>query len=103
MPSVDKIKELLDNCTSEWAIINKVDGRKFTSKINGGSIFLPAAGCRRGGDLEEINCSGDYWSSTQYPEDQNGAYNLYFYQNDANWSFDGDRCSGHTVRPVWVP
>ena len=64
MPTLDDIKELLDNCTSEWTTFNNVNGRKFTSKINGNSIFLPAAGSRWGGDPNHPVVRGYYWSST---------------------------------------
>ena len=64
MPSLDDIRELLSNCTSEWTTLNGVKGRKFTSEINGNSIFLPAAGYRLGGSLDCVGTDGNYWSST---------------------------------------
>lgn len=37
-------EELVANCKSEFVTYNKVKGVKFTSKINGHSIFLPFSG-----------------------------------------------------------
>ena len=45
MPTNDEIKELVNNTTYEWITVGTVSGGKFTSKTNGNSIFLPAAGC----------------------------------------------------------
>ncbi|MBO5847093.1 MAG: InlB B-repeat-containing protein, partial [Bacteroidales bacterium] len=44
MPLSQDFKELLNNCTSVWTKVGDVNGYKLTSKINGNSIFLPAAG-----------------------------------------------------------
>ena len=44
MPTWEEFRELINNCKIEWTTFNGVNGEKFTSKINGNSIFLPAAG-----------------------------------------------------------
>ena len=44
LPTKAECQELLDNCKSEWTTVSGVRGRRFTSKKNGRSIFLPAAG-----------------------------------------------------------
>ena len=100
MPTHDDIQELRDNCTSEWTTLNGVNGRKFTSNINGNSIFLPAAGYRWLGDLGYAGENGYYWSSTQNPDYSDGAYYLYFYSGNARWRYYLDRFSGQSVRPV---
>ena len=64
MPTSDELDELLDNTTNEWATINGVSGRKFTSNINGNSIFIPNSGYREG---SSFNFQGSYayvWSSS---------------------------------------
>ena len=101
MPTKDDIKELLDNCTSEWTTLNGVNGRKFTSNINGNSIFLPAAGYRWDGDLYNAGEYGYYWSSTQNPDVSCFAFGLYFYSGYAFWYGYGlYRSYGQSVRPV---
>ena len=98
MPTADDIKELYDNCTSEWTTLNGVKGRKFTSKLNGNSIFLPAAGSR-GNSLSSAGNSGYYWSSTQnYYSDK--ADDLIFYSYSTFWNANSIRCGGRSVRPV---
>ena len=99
MPTKDDIQELLDNCTREWTTLNGVNGRKFISKINGNSIFLPAAGVRWGGGLRDAGGDGYYWSSTQDPDYSYIACRLYFYSRGAYWESDS-RDNGQSVRPV---
>ena len=100
MPTIDEQRELLGNCTTEWTTLNGVKGRKFTSKINGNSIFLPAAGFRWSGDLIYAGEYGHYRSSTQNPYYSYNAYGLYFYSGNANWDKYYDRDFGRSVRPV---
>ncbi len=64
MPTWDQVKELFDNCTSEWTTVNGINGRKFTSKINGNSIFLPAAGRHDVSGLYGDGWYGFCWSSS---------------------------------------
>ena len=99
MPTVDDIKELLDNCTSEWTTLNGVNGKKFISKNNGNSIFLPAAGDRSGGGLYVAGETGFYWSSTQCPD--NSYYAFYLSFGSGNAGRNGYyRYFGQSVRPV---
>lgn len=99
MPSLDQIKELFDNCSSEWTTFNGANGRQFTGK-NGGTIFLPAAGDRWGGGLNNAGSGGYYGSSTQDSSYSDVAYGLYFSSGAAYWNYGSSRYSGHTVRPV---
>ena len=101
-PTLDQIKELLDNCSYQWTTQNGVKGGKFTGP-NGGSIFLPAAGNRLYGELYGVGIVGYYWSSTPY--DATNAYGLYFDSYDAYWNswyygYDGRRYYEQSVRPV---
>lgn len=43
MPTSIEFEELIRNCTLEYTEIGNQKGELFTSKINGESIFLPAA------------------------------------------------------------
>lgn len=101
-PTLDQIKEFLNNTTSAWTTQNGVKGTKFTSKINGGTVFLPAAGDRWNGELYYVGYGGYYWSSTPYGEDY--AHGLYFDSLYADWgnsltTYDG-RYYELSVRPV---
>ena len=98
MPSSALIEELVNECTYTRASMNGVVGVLFTGP-NGGTIFLPYAGYRRGDNLSDAGKYGYYWSSTQQPSLTNYAFALYLSLGVAN--FDGDsRASGFTVRPV---
>ena len=44
MPTANEFQELIDNCEWTWTTQGVLDGYKVTSKKNGNSIFLPAAG-----------------------------------------------------------
>lgn len=99
MPSYEQNKELIDNCTYEWTIVNGVRGQKFISRINGDSIFLPAAGFQWYDTLDGEGRLGRYWSSTLYPA-AGSAYCLSFVSYDASWNYSDSRGGGLTVRPI---
>ena len=62
MPTKKEQEELLNNCIWEWTSQNGKFGYKIISKINGNSIFLPAAGFFLDGNAQPGNCN--YWSSS---------------------------------------
>ncbi|MBP3354084.1 MAG: hypothetical protein J6L02_05475 [Bacteroidales bacterium] len=101
MPTEAEQDELRDanNCTWEWTTQNGVNGYKVTSKKNGNSIFLPAAGSRRGSGLNYVGSRGYYWSSSLLTSDSNLAYDVYFDSDDVDWG-SVYRCNGQSVRPV---
>lgn len=101
MPTIAECRELKNNCTYEWTTYQGVAGGKFTSKKNGNSIFLPAAGYRWGGDLYAAGSDGNYWSSTLDGSFPDTAVYLYFTSKYAQSSGDfGNRDYGFSVRPV---
>ena len=86
VPTFDEISTLLDGnkVSHEWTTVNGVNGRRFTDKATGNSVFLPAAGCRYGpmGGLDFVP-SNLYWSSSWF--DSMGADCLSFGSVGANW------------------
>ena len=99
LPTLDQIKELLDKCIIEWTTINGVRGRRFTGP-NGGSIFLPAVGCRDGAELYFYGSWCSCWSGTPRTSLSDNAYDLYFYYSDnADWGINY-RYYGLSIRPV---
>ncbi len=99
MPTDAELTELREQCTWTWTSQNGVNGYKVTSKSNGNSIFLPAAGCRGGSSLLFAGRDGRYWSSslrTDYP------YYAWFVLFDSSNVTRGecDRYVGLSVRPV---
>ena len=97
MPTKAEFEELINNTENEWTKQNNVAGYKFTSKTNGNSIFLPAAGYRRNGELYNVGSYGHYWSSTPYDEDN--AYFLDFNSGYVN-RYYSSRYFEFSVRPV---
>ena len=100
MPDQEEQNELRNNCTWTWITQNGVNGYKVTSKKNGKSIFLPAAGYRYGGGSPSVTDSaGDYWSSSLAPSNPNKAYYLCSRSDLVSWG-KSSRSWGHSVRPV---
>ncbi len=98
MPTKAEQDELRNNCTWTWTIQNGVKGYKVTSKTNGNSIFLPAAGYRDGTYLLDSGSNGYYWLSSLNGNNRY-ADTLYFYSGYSAHS-GGIRCTGLSVRPV---
>ena len=102
MPTQTEIQELLENTENEWVEDfngSGVNGRKFTSKINGNSIFIPAAGICRDGSVDYVGSSGGVWSSSLKDEYPNLAWYLYFNSGDC-YIYGSRRCIGRSVRGV---
>jgi hypothetical protein len=97
MPTNAELEELIDNCTCTWTTQNGVNGYKVTSKTNGNSIFLPAAGLRDGSDLNVAGSVGCYWSSSLYYASYY-VYALGFNSDEVQWG--AYRIQGLSVRPV---
>ena len=106
MPSWNQIKELAEYCNNEWTTVNSKDGSKFTSKENGKSIFLPAAGLRQLDRLDGTNINCSYWSSTQgtLPPIINHGNSHCIGIGPGHFNIIGisPHFIGYSVRPVWV-
>ena len=103
MPSREQFEELINSSytTTEWTTQNGKNGYKITSKSNGKSIFLPAAGLRSGTSLYG-GSGGNYWSRTLYASSPNLARILYFFSSSIYMHYYYYHYYGHTVRPVRV-
>ena len=101
MPSNEQFAELINSSytTTTWTTQNGVYGRLITSKSNGNSIFLPAAGEHYNSKLTNAGSNGNYWSRTLHEIVPDAARLLYFYSGYIN-STGSDRYYGRSVRPV---
>ena len=99
MPTRDEWAELGTECTWTWTTQGGKNGYKVTSKTNGNSIFLPAAGDRRDADLNDVGSYGEYWSSSLNTDYPYRAYFVYFNSDSCEW-YGGSRFLGLSVRPV---
>ena len=102
MPTKEQLQELIDGTTSTWTTQNGVNGRLFTSKTNGNSIFVPAAGCGGGGSVDYVGSYGRLWSSSLYGVNANNAWYLNF-GSDGVGLYPNSRCCGFSVRGVATP
>ena len=98
LPTTGEFQELNSNCDSEWTDEDGVAGRRFTSRINGNSIFFPASGIRLGTSLDNHGSYGLYWSSS-LNSSANG-YNLSFNSGGVNPADSSSRFNGFSVRAV---
>ena len=97
MPTSNELNELKNNCTVTYTSQNGVNGCLFTSRTNGNSIFLPAAGLRNDSSLRNDGSRGNYWSISLNASA--AAWYLFFYPDHC--SRDGEyRYTGLTVRAV---
>ena len=98
LPTVGEFQELNSNCDSEWTDEDGVAGRRFTSRINGNSIFFPASGYYSGTTLSYRGSYGGYWSSSYLSA--TNAYNLLFSSSNVNPALNNLRRLGFTARAV---
>ena len=98
LPTVGEFQELHNNCDSEWTDEDGVAGRRWTSRINGNSVFFPASGGYDGTTLGSRGSDGFYWSSSYMSEA--GAYILNFYSGGVRPADSGSRRYGFSVRAV---
>ena len=101
MPSFEQCMELTNSSytTTEWTTQDGVYGRKITSRSNGNSIFLPAAGyCY--GNLSKVDTYGYYWSRSLSSNGSYGVNYLLFGSGDVDTYYDTSRNNGYSVRPV---
>lgn len=98
MPTVGEFQELNAQCDSEWTDEDGVAGRRFTSRINGNSIFLPASGYRHGTGLDDRGSYGYYWSASL--DSQTYGYNLLFNSTGVYPANGDSRFYGFSVRAV---
>lgn len=100
MPTNAEWEELNDECSWTWEAVNGVEGYTVTSKTNGNSLFLPAAGCRVGSDLHNSGPYGRYWCSELSFRSCYATDGLF--ESDLRIAADGgsQRCYGHSVRAV---
>ncbi|MBQ3324801.1 MAG: hypothetical protein IJG81_08170 [Muribaculaceae bacterium] len=97
MPTKAQFDELRAECTWQW----NGSGYLVTSKKNGATLILPAAGGRGGSLLGLSGSYGYYWSRSLYPDYSHYAFNLYFHSGHVNTHYSS-RFDGQSVRAVRV-
>ena len=103
IPSVNEMWSLLANSNEEWTSIDGVKGVKYTSKINGNSLFFPVAPIRYGNSVDSES-ETYYWLCNLDGENPELGNTFYiFYRNDHlnDYPTAGkQRYFGLPIRPV---
>lgn len=100
IPTKFDFEELIDNTTSVLETLNGINGKRFTSKTNGNSIFIPASGMCYNDSVDLVNSSGFCWSSSRDEEDDIHAWTFCFNEyNDVNMEVQF-RWIGFPIRAV---
>ena len=97
MPTKAQFDELRAECTWQW----NGSGYLVTSKKNGATLILPAAGVRGGSSLDNSGSYGYYWSRSLCPGDSEFACSLYFNSGNVRTDYYY-RVHGRSVRAVRV-
>lgn len=101
MPTLQELEELSVEC--EWKVAT-YGGRKgfiVTSKKNGNSLFLPAAGYKMDKEYNWRGRTGDYWTSSLDEKFSFDAYHrMAMVENPQDNCFSTSRTLGMTIRPV---
>lgn len=99
MPTKAEMVELHNSAytTWTWTQRNGMNGYLVVSKVNGNSIFLPAAGCFDS-EFYDLGNYGYYWES-DFSDEESGC-KLSFYSGDVNPEDSNDRYGGYSVRAV---
>ncbi len=118
MPTKAEFEELIEKCTWTWTTLNGKNGYKIMSKVNGNSIFLPAAGLPGDTESNRAGSDGTYWSSSLSVSNPSFAFAFAFNHIPEsglylNFILEGrnlitehihtnifHRFEGHSVRPV---
>ncbi len=112
IPTKEEVVELFENCECLWTSINGVEGIKLTSKINGNSIFIPAAGYKYLSLPTKAEIEGQYWISTSSNK-KNADFFFFFSSMIPTYIsedkapgkaiiglIDDKRATGRSIRPV---
>ena len=104
IPTKEQCDELFNTAyvTNAWVTNyngSGINGRLFTSVINGNTMFLPAAGYCEDGRVCGIGSDGYVWASALNSQNELNAWYFYFNGDEAGVS-NYDRCYSQSVRGV---
>lgn len=99
IPTQEDVQELIANCTFVWTNYKSISGFEITSKINGGKIFMPAAGFY----MNSASCSyfgsnGSYWTASAFVGERVG--DAYYILMTSGRGFRLDYTSYHSAHPI---
>lgn len=99
IPTSAEWREMINNTTQTNETLNGVAGRRFTSKINGNSIFIPFGGHMDGTNLARGGSSAEHWTASYGTFTPSTAE--MFFANSSNGSVsNGSSLFGFNIRAV---
>lgn len=102
MPNKVQMEELFNETNHAWVEDyhgSGINGRVFTSKTNGNTMFIPASGSRWNTSVGGQGDSAFLWSSTLFADDPFHGFCDYLILNYFGVNLN-DRCVGYCVRGV---
>ena len=114
IPTKDQCEELINYTNNYWVNnydpikiehttddggIQGLNGQVFTSKVNGNTLFIPAAGSCAGSNADNIGTRCQLQTSSLYLKDPRYSYHVYFNTNIV-LVYDVYRYFGYSIRPV---
>ena len=99
IPTSAEMQELINKCNWTWTTLGGINGYEVTSKSNGNSIFLPAAGYYDQSSHTKSASEGNYWSANIGGYNPHGAYSISFKSGSMSTS-EYTRYMGCSIRPV---
>ena len=103
IPTKEQFDELFnpEYTITTWTQQNGLWGRLIASKLNGKSLFLPAAGYVKNNSLTSSGSGGYYATRNLYETDADYNVSLNFGSSNANGNNYTFRCYGQSIRPVF--
>lgn len=104
MPTIEQIIELCENTDSMWVRnyqhVSGLYGCLFTSKVNGNTLFIPAAGYFSDSSIHNAGINSYLWSNSLDTDSQGFARNLYISSDKVVPENNNFRFHGLSVRGV---
>lgn len=98
MPTVEQMRELVENCVWGWSTMNGVEGHLVTGP-NGYTLFFPAAGYINASTQHDAGSSASIWSRSLNEGTTYEAYYIGFNPGSVV-TFSNSRMLGNSVRAV---
>lgn len=106
IPTIEQFKELKKYTTNEWRHDYNgtgVNGRLFTSKQNGNTIFFPASGlCNKNTKYSQRHDLCVYWTNKLVSNRKIAAFAYTMYKNSFIDTNQTERYLGYPIRPCFI-
>ena len=107
MPTLDDFTELVNECAMTWCSLGNRRRAILIIGPNGNKLVLPVTGYYKDGEIRDDRFQAYYWTSTQYKDNPERAWAIFFGEEDDekvsvfNRIDPRERFQGLSVRPVF--